>query len=387
MNLGHTKIGIATVYTGYNYGSALQAFATKSVLESLGYDSELYYVGGSLIKGRDIRIKKLAVLFARTVWRPGVLKQTVGVYKNAPASQLTEASKSLFQMFYDITLQPQKVSYSNLRKRAHTNEFAAFVCGSDQIWNSTNYYVDPFYYLRFAPQEKRIAYAPSFGRNFVPDYNKKKIAKFISEFDSISVREDSGAEIVHELVEIMPPVLLDPTLLLTATQWVEKLNLIDESSKEKYILSYFLNTPSVKACAFLDELAQKTGYKIITIPTRQNSLNAPTIYCDAGPKEFISLLRNAAIVCTDSFHGTAFSINFHVPFYTFERNYGSGGNQSTRIQSLLCYMNMQDCYCPTNININEMLDFNASDVILQEKRKEAFEYLRQSIIKENEINI
>ncbi len=375
------KIGIATVYTGYNYGSALQAFATKSVLESLGYNSELLCIAGSLIKGRDIRIKKLSVIFARTVWRPWSLKRTLVIYKGTPASQLTEASKSLFQTFYDKTLQPEKTSYGNLRKRARTDEFPAFVCGSDQIWNSTTYYVDPFYYLRFAPINKRIAFAPSFGRDYVPDYNLKKITKYISGIPYRSVRESSGSDIVETIIGEKPAVLIDPTLILSANQWIEALRLKDATCKEKepYILAYFLDDPSNHAIDCIEWLKRATGFKVIGIPYGFENSNSYNEVAVAGPREFVQLARNAAAICTDSFHGTAFALNFKIPFYTFDRNYGTAEIQSTRVFSLLELVSLTERFNPPLETLEAMIALGNSEEVLVTERKKAVAYLKNAL--------
>ena len=172
------KIGIATVYTGYNYGSALQAYATKNILSGMGYEADVLKVRGSLAKGRDIRLGKLITI----AWRSLLHKNGIKSLKNYSANiskEFKEGTVELFNEFISNEISPQLVSYLELQKKANDDEYVAFICGSDQVWNSAVFYVDPFYYLRFACFEKRIAFAPSFGRDFIPDYNKKKIGKFV----------------------------------------------------------------------------------------------------------------------------------------------------------------------------------------------------------------
>ena len=168
------KIGVATVYTGYNYGSALQAYATKQILSDMGYEAEILKISGSLVKGRDIRLKKLFTVAFRSLIHKGGVKSLKN-YSSSISKEFKEGTIELFHDFFCKEISPLVLSFSNLRKKAKNSEYAAFICGSDQVWNSAVFYVDPFYYLRFAPLEKRIAFAPSFGRDFVPDYNKKKI--------------------------------------------------------------------------------------------------------------------------------------------------------------------------------------------------------------------
>lgn len=160
------KIGIATVYTGYNYGSALQAFATTRIISSLGMTAALLKLHGSLIAGRDIRAKKLFTVVVRSLCHSGGIKSLKN-YGKSMSKNLQKESIRLFDTFTEQNLRPIEMSYTELKKRAYTDEYTAFLCGSDQVWNSAVFYVDPFYYLQFAPKDKRIAFAPSFGRDYV----------------------------------------------------------------------------------------------------------------------------------------------------------------------------------------------------------------------------
>ena len=172
------KIGIATVYTGYNYGSALQAYATKKILSDMGYEADVLKLCGSLAKGRDVRLGKLITIAWRSLLHKGGIKNLKN-YSTNMSKMFKKGTIELFDEFFNDEISPRLISYSDLKRKAKSDEYAAFVCGSDQVWNSAVFYVDPFYYLRFAPFEKRIAFAPSFGRDFVPDYNIKKIGKYI----------------------------------------------------------------------------------------------------------------------------------------------------------------------------------------------------------------
>lgn len=374
------KVGIATVYTGYNYGSALQAYAVKQILENIGYESELLGVRGSLIPGRDVRLKKLVVIATRSLLHFKNLRNNFDIYRNSISKSMSDKSIELFKNFTRQYLNPQLYSYTQLKEIGKSKDYNAFVCGSDQIWNSSTFYVDPLYYLKFAPSIKRIAFSPSFGRDYIPAYNKKRIAKNIAEFSSISVREDSGAEIVQALIGKTPPVLMDPTLVLTAEQWTEQLQIDNVESQEDYILSYFLNKPNAKALDFMNEAASTTGLKIITLPFPISYINALTECRDAGPRDFVSLVKGAKMVCTDSFHGTAFSLNYNIPFYTYERNYGNAENQCTRILSLLNKTNLQDRY--ENVRFHDWydIDFSGANAVLHKERQKALNYLRNAIM-------
>ena len=371
------KIGIATVYTGFNYGSALQAFATKSILASMGYDGELLKLSGSLLPGRDVRLKKLMTVGVRSMLHSGGMKSLKN-YGDSIKKPLSGESTAMFRQFADFRLRPREVKYKQLKKEAHSDKYGAFICGSDQIWNSAVFYVDPFYYLRFAPEEKRIAFAPSFGRAFIPDYNKRKIKKYVSGIKYKSVREESGAELIKGLTGEGAQVLLDPTLVLDKAQWTEALRL-KESTEKKYLLAYFLDEPSSRAKKAVEEISKKYGLKIIGLPySFDGTLWADNI-AHAGPAEFVEYIKNAAFVCTDSFHGTAFSLNFNIPFYTFEREYGNAGKQSERINSILNIVSQKERYEPEGIENAFDISFENANQILENERKKSKAYLEKII--------
>ena len=197
------KIGIATLYTGFNFGSSLQAHAVKTLVEELGYDVEIWKVKGSIIKGRDIRLRKLFMMALKAIVVKGGFKQFKN-YQKGYAKKASDESKEKFIQFANEFLPIRTLTYSKMRKLAKTQEYKAFICGSDQIWSGTALYVDPVYYLQFAPKERRIALAPSFGKDTIPDYNRKKIKKYISQIPYKSVREISGVNIIKELTGADP---------------------------------------------------------------------------------------------------------------------------------------------------------------------------------------
>lgn len=368
------KIGIATVYTGYNYGSALQAYATKYILSDMGYQADIIKISGSLAKGRDVRLGKLITIACRSMFHKGGIKSLKN-YSSSISKEFQEGTVELFDEFINNEINPHMISYRKLKKKAKGDEYFAFICGSDQVWNSGVFYVDPFYYLRFAPFDKRIAFAPSFGREFVPDYNKRKIKKYVSDVKYKSVREKSGAKIIKELTGKESSVLIDPTLVLDRADWTSLLR-NETSRKENYLLAYFLDSPSEKACNAMKRISEKYNLEIVRLPYVFKDLERNNVE-SAGPKEFVGYVKNATCVCTDSFHGTAFSLNFNVPFYTFERRYGSAENQSSRVKSLLEMTNHLCRYEPDSIDLCMDISFEESNRILESERRKSREYLER----------
>lgn len=370
------KILLTTVFSGYNYGSSLQALATKTILKELGYDCCLVAMK-SLIKGRDIRIKKLVTILIRS-WLIRDKKGTnaLSTYKGSYNKVLIGDSVTRFEEFTTEHLEPHYMSWSSMKQLA--KECVACFAGSDQIWNSSTMYVDPMYYLRFAPAEKRIAFAPSFGRDFVAEYNKKKMSKWISEFAYLSVREDSGIKLIKELTGRDAIQLVDPTLMVNGDTWRKILNLQDK--QRNYILTYFLDKPSESVLRAIAELKGILKCEVIAIPYQFDDMSYCNKVLPTGPIEFLDLINNAKCVLTDSFHGTVFSINLHTPFYVFGRNYGTAHSQNSRIESILKMMNMQDRYEPCgNLEKWDSVDFEHSENILAEERKKSKKYIVEAV--------
>ena len=269
-------------------------------------------------------------------------------------------------------------SWNSLKGVAKTKKYLAFLCGSDQIWNGDTLYVDPQYYLRYAPKEKRIAFAPSFGREYIVEYNKKIIKKYISGFNYLSTREASGVKIIKELTGLEAIQILDPTLLIPKEEWIKNLNIENYIQDEGYILAYYLNDPSDKAKDFMKKISEDKNLKIVALPYDRKKDKWFDIVKDAGPIEFLSLIKNASYVCTDSFHGTAFSINFQVPYYTFERQYGKSAKQSSRIISLLELTDQIERFNPEK---DKEIDFSYSEFVLKKEREKAKKYLEDSLNK------
>lgn len=372
----NSKVLLTTVFSGYNFGSSLQALAGKTILKELGYECEVV-AQKSLVKGRDIRLGKLFTILTRSLLLRGKSgSKALSTYQGSYNKTMIGDSAERFARFTAEVLQPRYLSWSGLKKEA--DDCVACFAGSDQIWNSSTMYVDPMYYLRFAPAEKRVAFAPSFGRDFVAAYNKTKMSKWIGEFAHLSVREDSGVTLIKEMTGKDAVQLIDPTLMVDGETWKRTLGIADRT--ENYILAYFLDKPSDKARNAILELKDALHCEVIGIPYQFNDMG----YCDkvvpTGPIEFLDLINNAKCVLTDSFHGTAFSINLHIPFYVFGRAYGSAHSQNSRVESILRKMNMQNRFEPTDAFDNMLnLDFKHSERVLLEERQKAREYITNAL--------
>ena len=187
-----------------------------------------------------------------------------------------------------------------------------YVVGSDQVWNP-NIRFSPINFLQFGNNQiHRYSYSASIGIDNIPVCLKDKFKKYLSNFNGISVRESSAVEMLNK-ININSINTVDPTLLLSESEWEIIAN--DNNNDEKYILVYTLyNLKILKNSAL--KLKKITGYKIKFIATsvRLKSFGDEIIW-DAGPREFVSLIKNASYIVTSSYHGMLFSINFKKPFF------------------------------------------------------------------------
>lgn len=369
------KVGLITSYKELNCGAELQAFALVQAIKECGYDCEIVWLKSSRSKYNDLRWMKLFGTVSKMMLHPSIIRSTLKAYGKAYSSEIDDVSKALFDKFKETYLPVRLYSYHELKHEER--EYYKFVCGSDQIWNSYALYVDPMYYLRFTPKRKRIAYAPSLGKSSIPSYNKNKIKKYVNEMRSISVREETGAKLLRELIGRKIHVCLDPSFLLTCNEWDRLLSLdLLEKPNKKFCFAYFLGTPSREAIDKLRELSRE--YEIFYSPYKYEELSQYH-YCSCGPREFLSLIESAQVILTDSFHGTAFSINFNKDFFTFPRDYSGNQNQSSRIVDLLAMFGLNDRYVTAGNQNLSPIDYNNTNLILDRLRSKSKFFLQKCL--------
>ena len=247
-------------------------------------------------------------------------------------------------------------------------EYAMFFAGSDQIWNyhfSSNRFED--YFLRFAEDRKKAAISGSFGVESIPEEWKQTYIDGLSSFAHLSVREEAGQRIIKDLLGRKAPVLIDPTMALTKAEWkaVSRKPRVDTS--KPYVLKYYLGDDDDT----IDRWAAENGYAVYPLLDP----NRPELY-SAGPGEFISLIENAALVCSDSFHCCVFSILFQRPFAVYSRR-GTANYMTSRLDTLLGTFGLEDRWVH-KLSPDQYLtcDFSHVGPILDRERERFFGYIR-----------
>ena len=366
------KIGIVSYYRNINFGSALQACALQMAIRKFGYDCE--HIRRFPRRSRKQKffalIKNPFIVFRKLVW----------FYKKI-ASPKTELRRNNFSRFVHENIQESEIFCTTDDLARTEKNYDAVVCGSDQIWAPNQF--NEWFYINFISNKcKKIAYAPSIGLPLIPDDLKDKVASLIKDIGYLSVREKEGAQIVYELTGIDVPVVLDPTLLISKDEWLGKVQK-STAPDEPYILCLFLgeNTQHRKS---VEEYRQATGRKIVAIPFAKCDYTwGDVVMADAGPLEFIDLVKNASIVFTDSFHGAAFSMNLNKPFYAFMRFAEDHPIcQNSRIRNLLNIFGLQSRLIDDGATVTEMdidIDYATVNEILEKKRAKSLTYLQTSL--------
>lgn len=221
------------------------------------------------------------------------------------------------------------------------------------------------------------------GNMIINKIPSRTIRRGLLGMDNISVRELSGANIVKEISGKNSEVVLDPTLLLTRAEW-DSLSNGSRIIGEKYIFCYFMAKGKNKR-KFAEKLKEKTGYKIVVLRHLDEFISDDENFgdyapYDIGPIEFINLIKNAEYVCTDSFHGTVFSIINHREFFTFNRYEKEvQGSTNTRLASLLKLLGLENRINNNKIENENIINYEEVDDKLLKLREKSLKYLKNAI--------
>lgn len=315
------KTATITFHAAHNYGSNLQAYALQQTLLSLGCENEI-------INLRTFRQKDSYNIFTK---RRGIKYLFKNFFRLLHYRDLKKAHNR-FEYFINNKLVLTKEFNSCEELNLTHFDFDYYIAGSDQIWNPIPSDFDWAYYLTFVHKGKKISYAPSFGQlaSIGDKHTTEKIAEELAKFEAISVREQGAADNVKQLLGISPTIVLDPTLLIPKEHWLDLVKDKKRIIVGDYILFYTLFADKERL-----RIVKKIS-KILNIPivtsnfSNQYDVINPFIKCyDAGPLEFLTLIRDAKLVVSSSFHGTVFSILLNTPFFAIN------GMQDARISTLL----------------------------------------------------
>lgn len=374
------EIGIITTFKQANFGSVLQAFSLQFVLEKMGYDAKLidykypnvfHYKNGYPRKSLWVTEKyKLRLLLGKM----GLIPKNKMLLMNDFISRNIICTKT----------------YSSKRLlQSNPPLFDVYISGSDQIWNPNTMFGDMSYFLDFAPKTvRKIAYSSSFSCKTIPQKYLKVYQYYLQQYKSIFVREKHGKLIAEALTGRTDiEVVLDPTLLIDKNEWSKY---ADKSSLKniprEYILFYMLAytyNPQSKMTEILNKLQNQYKIPILSLSEKPANFNGEFIQIEQtqtiGIYEFLDLFRNATMVVTSSFHGTAYALNFGKPLLAL---IDGEKKDDDRISTIIEKMEVNKQLIDTNTiidDLNPFYDVEREQVILENERKRCLCLLKDSI--------
>lgn len=348
------KIGCLTWHNVYNFGSELQAYALQETISSLGYNSEFISYNNE-----NSVFSKLYQFFC----------EIRAIFTLCDKGSHGEN----FIRFRREYLKCSRKKYNTNNIDSANDVYSKFICGSDQIWAPNVF--DPTYFLSFA-KKKKISYAASIGLNEIPCDLLPHYRELLSDFYTVSVRENEGKNLLKSYCNIDSVVMPDPTMLLNRKQWEEIT--INPRFKKPYVFCYFLNKQH-KYKNIVTKMVQQ-GIEIVGVSASKDDASWMKIIENAGPREFLGYVKNADMVFTDSFHGSIFSLIFHKQLWIFERFANEDPLcQNSRIYQLAREFSIADRILTKEAKPLNLIDFDSVQLKLDENIVKGRTFLKQSL--------
>lgn len=365
------KTAILTTQHANNYGAILQTYALQKAI------TDLLDTPCDVLDYKPDYVKNNSTIFYKNTNIRNIVRNLVMLSNYGFANKKRIRGKVNAQFVRDhIQLSPH--FYGNSKQMEEANRaYRTFVCGSDQIWN-TSLFPDTTYFLDFVnPENRRIAYAASMLEP-VKDSLKEAAAGCLKRFDALSVREREDVDTVCELSGKSCERVCDPVFLHSLDFW--GLRAKKPGIAQPYIFCYFLGGENA-AEPIVRHLKKLTGYRVAAVGLGYKPMKCTDIdFSDADPFAFIGLIQNAGLVCTNSFHCTAFSLIFRKDFYIMAQN----SKRSMRMDNILMDFGIEGRYLDTqrcaNLTAEDIpIDYSRAQEAHSMIRSHSLAYLRKAL--------
>lgn len=369
------RVGILTFHAANGFGAVLQTYAMCRTLEELGcvpciidyrpafFSSPPQSAGQRLLWTSK---KVLQKLWQRRLW-------------TALGNVLRRRQFDRFRR--DFLPTTDRVYWNAEELRADPPDVDVCVCGSDQIWN-LNFWdgrVNPSFFLDFAPRGiRRVAYAPSIGGVVFPENCREAIAALLNEFAALSGRENDIVAVIKQLTGRDAPMVLDPSLLVADYSPVMRR---PKRPPKRYIAVYPLDYSQ----QFVDCVQRvKTLLRLPVVNIGAKHLPGADIQHNTlGPSEWLGWMRDASFVCTNSFHGTAYSLIFRRNFLAFSFLIHPVAN--ARMENILEQVGLSERFLTDAAQMTERspclqpVDYGAVEPLLQAAVSKSRNFLRDAV--------
>lgn len=387
------KVIILTVQKAPNFGASLQAYALYKYISDIGFDTQILDLLRPIHKGYKAEKGFCSFKYLDEPWIEKVKRVLVRPVKteikryfgkdyayNFKQDHKIELAKRMqrFLEFDSMVSYTKPYTIKELYKKPPIADF--YITGSDQLWNPTQPYpLEPFFLTFSQGVGKRISYATSIGLSKLSDFVKHKFKQWLVGYDALSLREESAVEIIQKLTDLQVEKCCDPTFLIGREEWDA---LADKRLVEAPYIFIFTLAHSKALYEYACKLRKKTGLKLVVLtdPTPSKETEKEIRIVDAGPRQWLSLIKHAEVVLTNSFHGSAFSVIFHKPVRTIIQN-----NRGTRIMNLFKDLGMESCLLE-NVEMDcpeiPVIDYEAVNLRFTTMRKKGIDYLEKSLMKD-----
>lgn len=320
------RIYTATFYKN-NYGSALQAVALQQKIKELGGDSVIISFRA---KQEKLGLRDKVVLFLRPEKHYGIIRK---IKRSLQRKIYTEKTRKINEFVaHNTSVKKFEDCFAEIEADGGT-----LLAGSDQVWSTLNHPIDGFYLFDYIdnPNVKRVSYAASIGISEIDDYHIEYYKTALEPFSAVSLREKSAYEVLSKhLKNKIVRQDIDPTLLFTGEHWAGYAR--ERLHDRPYLFIYMLR-PSTEVIRIARKLARKKHLDIVYMGLFVNYYRGIKTIDNAGVEEFLSYIKHADVVVTNSFHGTVFSLLFEKKFVSVKIQ-----STSSRVENLLFLTEMQD---------------------------------------------
>lgn len=364
------KIGCVTFHAAHNYGSVLQAYALQEYIKQEFPDTIFEYI--------NLRTEQQKSFYKY----PFVKKSFKNILKEIFFGRKLKQKHDKFENFINNEL-------SVTQEYAHENDirqvYDIYLVGGDQVWNPRCKDFSWFYYFKGVENGIKVSYSPSMGANpILYESEEHKISDLIRSFDYIGVREEGTASVIEHLctnkkVEILP----DAALLLNKDSWLNLMNKYEKITiKEPYILFYDLKGVN-STYVYAKEIGKALHKKVIVTRPKKgwDIIGLYENHFETGPIDFLSLLNNADLIISTSFHGCVFSAIFHKPFIALD---SIGDNRINAFLTEFClFEHSIDSKTSTLEDVNSVskkMDYSEFDKVLVQKKKIVYDFFSKILL-------
>ena len=343
------KYGILTYHSLPNWGAVLQSYALCKTIKKLGVECELV----------DYECKKIDQSEFSFHYGRNLIKSLLRRLIIWPHNE----KKIIACRDFEKEIRSNK-RYTHDTINTANNLYDGFITGSDQVWNLSLNGYDDTYYLSFVEKnKKKISYAASIGYD-LDDVDWDRLGDALSTFDKVSVRESDTSEEIHKRFDIDCLNVPDPTMLFSSEEWDEYTHDVEDNN---YVLVYYPYKAILNAAK---KYSKRMNKKLIVL---QNPFFTD-LFCGKelySPCEFLSYIKYADAIFTDSYHGLLFSLYFHKKVWT--------NNNGNRVKSLLHEFNLDKCYISNDLYFKNRIDYKQVDKCMIRKRKIGLDFISEAI--------